>query len=341
LQEDEKDEAEIQQVQAATITTLVRDGFTADSAIKAVTNGDMNLLQHTGMVSVQLQVPGAQPAGIVERQWAAAVARPYSLSEGYMSDQTPPRENLIRAVMPGVEFRDATTEGDPLPDGVIGILRVLFSPVGEWTEINSAWEGNFLERFAEGAWKKTIRESGAKVRSLFQHGMDPQIGDKPLGPIRVLQEGADGGYGEVELLDTSYNRDLLPGLKAGLYGSSHRFAAMREVWDDNPEPSEANPKGLPERTIKEARLAEFGPVTFPAYEGATAGVRSLTDEFLMGAIRCDPLKAARCSTVPSASKTSPRTAPRRSSPRRSRTSRKTHPPAPTPRLSAPRNRSAA
>jgi HK97 family phage prohead protease len=207
-----------------------------------------------------------------------------------MSDQTPPRENLIRAVMPGVEFRDAT-EGDPLPDGVIGILRVLFSPVGEWTEINSAWEGNFLERFAEGAWKKTIRESGAKVRSLFQHGMDPQVGDKPLGPIRVLQEGADGGYGEVELLDTSYNRDLLPGLKAGLYGASHRFAAMREVWDDNPEPSEANPKGLPERTIKEARLAEFGPVTFPAYEGATAGVRSLTDEFLMSAIRCDPVKA--------------------------------------------------
>jgi HK97 family phage prohead protease len=206
-----------------------------------------------------------------------------------MSDQTPPRENLIRAVMPGVEFRDAS-EGDPLPDGVIGILRVLFSPVGEWTEINSAWEGNFLERFAEGAWKKTIRESGAKVRSLFQHGMDPQIGDKPLGPIRVLQEGADGGYGEVELLDTSYNRDLLPGLKAGLYGSSHRFAAMREVWDDNPEPSEANPKGLPERTIKEARLAEFGPVTFPAYEGATAGVRSITEEILMGAIRCDPVK---------------------------------------------------
>jgi HK97 family phage prohead protease len=208
-----------------------------------------------------------------------------------MSDQTPPRENLIRAVMPGLEFRDAT-EGE-LPDGVIGILRVLFSPVGEWTEINSAWEGNFLERFAEGAWKKTIRESAARVRSLFQHGMDPQVGDKPLGPIRMLEEGDRGGYGEVELLDTSYNRDLLPGLKAGLYGASHRFAAMREVWDDSPEPSEANPRGLPERTIKEARLAEFGPVTFPAYQGATAGVRSLTDEFLMGAIRCDPVKARK------------------------------------------------
>jgi HK97 family phage prohead protease len=207
-----------------------------------------------------------------------------------MSDHgSPPRENLIRAVMPGLEFRDASSDGgEELPDGVIGVLRVLFSPVGEWTEINSMYEGHFLERFAGGAWRKTIRESAAKVRSLFQHGMDPQVGDKPLGPIRTLIEGDEGGYGEVELLDTSYNRDLLPGLKAGLYGASHRFAAMREVWDDSPEPSEHNPKGIPERTIKEARLMEFGPVTFPAYAGATAGVRSLTDDFLMSCFRSDP-----------------------------------------------------
>jgi HK97 family phage prohead protease len=211
-----------------------------------------------------------------------------------MSDHTsPPRENLIRAVMPGVEFRDAGDDGEELPDGVLGILRVLFSPVGEWTEINSAYEGHFLERFASGSWRKTIRESAAKVRSLFQHGMDPQVGDKPLGPIRTLLEDDErgGGYGEVDLIDTSYNRDLLPGLKAGLYGASHRFAAMRETWDDNPEPSEHNPKGLPERTIKEARLMEFGPVTFGAYAGATAGVRSLTDDFLISAIRADPGKA--------------------------------------------------
>jgi HK97 family phage portal protein len=62
LQEDVKDEAEIQQTQAATITTLVRDGFTAESAIAAVTNGDMTMLKHTGMVSVQLQEPGANPS---------------------------------------------------------------------------------------------------------------------------------------------------------------------------------------------------------------------------------------------------------------------------------------
>lgn len=197
-----------------------------------------------------------------------------------MSEETarPQRETFIRA-HPAIEFRDAT-ETD-LEDGHLGLLRILFSPVNEWAEIKSLWEGNFMERFAPGAWRKTIKDNASRIRSLFQHGMDPQIGDKPLGPIRLLEENDRGGYGEVPLIDTSYNRDLLPGLKAGLYGASHRFAVMREEEIADPEPSEYNPRGLPERTIKEAKLMEFGPVTFPAYAGATAGVRSLTDDFLM------------------------------------------------------------
>jgi HK97 family phage prohead protease len=209
-----------------------------------------------------------------------------------MSDHTsPPRETYIRAVSPGLEFVERADAEYDLPDGSLGLLRVLFSPVNEWAHIRSEWEGDFMERFAPGAWKKTIRERGAKILSLFQHGHDPQIGDKPLGPVMRLEEGENGGYGEVALLDTSYNRDLLPSLKANLLGASHRFAPLRYTDVDHPEPSEANPNGIKERTIKEARLAEFGPVTWPAYEGATAGVRSLTDEFLIDAIRMDPIKA--------------------------------------------------
>jgi HK97 family phage prohead protease len=199
---------------------------------------------------------------------------------------SPPRETMIRALTPGIEFRDAS-ETD-LGPGYLGLLRVQFSPVNEWTEINSAWEGRFMERFAPNAWKKTIREQRDRIRSLFQHGMDPQVGDKPLGPIRALEENDQGGYGEVALLDTSYNRDLLPGLKEGLYGSSHRFAAMRATEVDRPERSEHNPDGIKERTITEARLYEFGPVTFPAYAGATAGMRSMADDFLMRCFQRDP-----------------------------------------------------
>jgi phage portal protein BeeE len=62
LQEDLKDEAEIQQMEAATITMYVREGFTAESAVAAVQNHDNTMLVHTGMLSVQLQEPGAEEA---------------------------------------------------------------------------------------------------------------------------------------------------------------------------------------------------------------------------------------------------------------------------------------
>jgi len=59
LQEDALDAANITQVQAATIANLVKEGFTADSAKAAVVAGDMSLLKHTGLLSVQLQPPGS------------------------------------------------------------------------------------------------------------------------------------------------------------------------------------------------------------------------------------------------------------------------------------------
>jgi HK97 family phage portal protein len=60
LQEDLKDTAEIQQMQAATITMLIREGYTPESAVAAVMNDEWTMLEHTGLVSVQLQTPGGQ-----------------------------------------------------------------------------------------------------------------------------------------------------------------------------------------------------------------------------------------------------------------------------------------
>lgn len=72
---------------------------------------------------------------------------------------------------------------------------------------------------------------------------------------------------------------MAPGLKAGAYGSSFRFNVHTEDFHKRAKASEYNPKGLPERTVRELHMPEFGPVTFPAYEGASAGMRSLTDRF--------------------------------------------------------------
>ena len=158
-------------------------------------------------------------------------------------------------------------------------MEVRFSVFDTWYEIASVFEGHFLERTEKGAFAKTIRENRDRIRALFDHGFDPQIGNKVLGPIKDLREEADSPVGLVPLFDTSYNRDLLPGLEAGVYGSSMRMRVVKDEWNDDPGTSSHNPQGIPERTIKEVRLVEFGPVTFPANPDATAGVRSLTDTY--------------------------------------------------------------
>lgn len=79
LQDDQIDQAEIQTKQAAAITMLVRDGFTAVSSVSAITTNDMDKLEHTDRVSVQLQDPNAaepdrseDPAVVAVKVGAAA-----------------------------------------------------------------------------------------------------------------------------------------------------------------------------------------------------------------------------------------------------------------------------
>ncbi len=62
LREDEKDAAEIVQVRASTIATLISAGYEPDSVVLAIDSGDLRLLRHTGLVSVQLLPPGTSAA---------------------------------------------------------------------------------------------------------------------------------------------------------------------------------------------------------------------------------------------------------------------------------------
>lgn len=178
-----------------------------------------------------------------------------------------PRDDLIRMVdlpLAQIEFRDDT-------DGRLMVGTPIVFNI--WTEVES-WEGHFLEQMSPGSVTKTLKERGDKVKVLFNHGFDPQIGDKPLGKPRLMEPRAKGLYTETPLSKTSYNADLIELLGDGaLDGMSFRFSVTRESWDENGKVNKANPKGLPMRTIEEIRLYEFGPVTFPAYEATTVGVR--------------------------------------------------------------------
>jgi phage portal protein BeeE len=71
LQEGENEAAITMQTQASTASTLISAGFEPTSVVTAITAGDMTLLKHTGLVSVQLLPPGkadtppsAQPPGV-------------------------------------------------------------------------------------------------------------------------------------------------------------------------------------------------------------------------------------------------------------------------------------
>lgn len=195
-----------------------------------------------------------------------------------MSDEFHPYTGDIYRLAPALPTFRALPE--PAEDGRIATLDVTFARFNTWNEIDSMWEGRFLERVAPGAFTKTMQERGSAIKALFDHGHDPQIGNKVLGPIDEMGARQDGPFLTVALMDTSYNRDLLPGFEAGVYGASYRFKVVQDDWDETPERSAHNPSGLPERTIKEVKLYEAGPVTFPADEGTTVGVRSLTDRFL-------------------------------------------------------------
>lgn len=59
LREDSKDLADIQSTQAGTISSLIAAGFTAETAVASVLAEDFSLLTHSGLMSVQLQAPGA------------------------------------------------------------------------------------------------------------------------------------------------------------------------------------------------------------------------------------------------------------------------------------------
>jgi HK97 family phage prohead protease len=208
-------------------------------------------------------------------------------------------------VVRGLDLTPELRHDEDVPAG-LGTLLVRWSRFNVWYEVDSLWEGTFLERTAPGAFRQTIREDRNSMRVLFDHGFDTQIGNKVLGPINDLREEPDGPEAQVPLFDTSYNRDLLPGLQAGVYGSSMRMRVTGEKWDDEPDTSDYNPKGLPERTITRARVMEFGPVTFPANPDATAemasaAARSLTDSFYERLRHRDPAAvdaALRAASLP-------------------------------------------
>jgi HK97 family phage prohead protease len=119
-----------------------------------------------------------------------------------------------------------------------------------------------------GAFTRTLNNNRSQVQVLFNHGHDPRYGELPIGVIKKLEEDGRGLYAEVELHDGPDNENIRAALASGaLRAMSIQFETLAEEFNAD----------RTERNIREVKLWEFGPVTFPANEAATASLHSLAE----------------------------------------------------------------
>lgn len=156
---------------------------------------------------------------------------------------------------------------------VVGIAVPFDAP----TPIRDA-SGSYTELFRRGAFAKTIRERGDRVKFLAQHDRRAM----PLGRATLLREDAAGLYAEFRVSQTRDGDDALALIRDGaLDALSIGFRPVKDVWNRD--------RSMVERT--EARLDEVSAVSFPAYDGALiAGVRTAATDLsdLIAALIDDP-----------------------------------------------------
>lgn len=189
--------------------------------------------------------------------------------------KSPPREDVVRSA-PFTVTRDAEP-GDGRDFSGYG--AVFNSP----TRIDS-WEGCFDEIIAPGAFRKSLRERTPKFQ--FDHGHHPLIGSVPIGVISDIREDDNGLYVEARLGQHILIDLIREALDTGaIDGMSFRFSVVRDEWRDAegkvvnavdlPEALYTRSRGVLQRTLKEVKVAEVGPVVWPAYSDTTASVRSV------------------------------------------------------------------
>jgi HK97 family phage prohead protease len=132
-------------------------------------------------------------------------------------------------------------------------------------------DGEFIERMHPDAFgivaERRGRKSPLETRALWNHDPNYPLARFP-GTLKMSVDNIGLRY-EFPVPDTTYGRDLASNISAGIVrGSSFSFqiAPGGDEWSIE--------DGRSIRTVKSvASLIDVGPVTFPAYEATTAGIR--------------------------------------------------------------------
>jgi uncharacterized protein len=168
----------------------------------------------------------------------------------------------------GIEYRSFTAEAvEATDEGHVFGLAIPYSRV---TTIGNMDRGGFREQIAPGACNKSLRE--ADIVALNNHNSWQPLGRTSAGNLS-LKSTTKGIEPDLQPIDTSYGNDLLKNVKAGIVrGWSFGFEVVKDDWSLDGEPSDEYSGS--DRVIREMKLIEVSPVTFPAYDQTEISARS-------------------------------------------------------------------
>lgn len=130
---------------------------------------------------------------------------------------------------------------------------------------------DFVERISAKALDRAISEKH-DARGLFNHDPNNLLGRVSTGTMRISKD-ARGGLYEIDFdeKDSDHQRVAAKLQRGDLSGSSFSFYPIRTSWHEEV----IDGKTVDVRVIEDIDLVDMGPVTFPAYEATSAGLRSL------------------------------------------------------------------
>lgn len=155
---------------------------------------------------------------------------------------------------------------DGQPPRIVGYAAVFYRAEEPGTQYE-LYSGH-VERIQPGAFQRSIDESD-DVRGLFNHEPSQILGRTKSGTMRLSEDETGLRY-EIDVPDTQVGRDVVTSIERGdVTGSSFAFAVSEGG-------SEIRKDGkITVREITGVDLYDSGPVTYPAYDATTTGLRAI------------------------------------------------------------------